>query len=186
MKIATLLVSGEKQPTASRILPMLAKIRKEMAVNENLDSELAKEMKQKVIDNLNKRYNDGSVSSFPLKASFLDPRYKSLNNIAKKGAIFVTKQAIRNMCIKVAENKSQNRDDTCKQDIPCLPSLPASAAVKEEPPAEIDYSIQQTNEPTKKKIKIEAEYADWLNDVIYFGTEKTAEYLDIQSIFTLR
>ena len=42
MMIATVLISGEKQPTASKILPTLAKIRKEMTVNENLDSELVK------------------------------------------------------------------------------------------------------------------------------------------------
>ena len=46
MKIATALVSGEKQPTASKILPTLAKIRKEMAINETLDSQVVKEMKQ--------------------------------------------------------------------------------------------------------------------------------------------
>ena len=153
MKIATALVSGEKQPTASKILPTLAKIRKEMAINETLDSQVVKEMKQNVID-LNKRYKDQSVSSFLLKATFLDPRYKSLHNIAKEGAVFVTKQAIRDMCIKVAESKSVRESteaNTSAPDMLCLPSLPASAAVKEEPPAEITASSSQDYEPPKKK-----------------------------------
>ena len=34
LKIATLLVSGEKNPTASRILPTLAKLKFEMSVKE--------------------------------------------------------------------------------------------------------------------------------------------------------
>ena len=106
MKRATTFVCGEKQPTVSKILPTLAKLRIEMAVNEAVDSDLAKNMKEKIIENLDTRYKDNTVSSFLLKASFLDPRYKSLNNIAKEGAIFVTKQAIRDMCVWVAEKKA--------------------------------------------------------------------------------
>ena len=118
------------------------------------------------------------MSSFLLKATFLDPRYKSLHNIAKEGAVFVTKQAIRDMCIKVAESKSVRESteaNTSAPDMLCLPSLPASAAVKEEPPAEITASSSQDYEPPKKKVKIEAEYDDWLSDVIYIGTETGAK-----------
>ena len=124
MMIATVLISGEKQPTASKILPTLAKIRKEMTVNENLDSELVKEIKQNIIDNLNKRYLDQSISSFLLKATFLDPRYKSLNNIAREGAVFATKQAIKEMCIKYRESKPKNETSVAEAsnpDVPCFP-----------------------------------------------------------------
>ena len=176
MKIATILVSGENQPTASKILPILAKLRKEMTVNDTLDSELTKEMKQIVITNLNKRYTDQSVSSFLLKTSFLDPRYKSLHNIAKEGAIFVTKQAIREMCVKVAEKMESSVNNTNSSEVASLPSIPVLSTVKEESPAEIpkpsSSASVQCNEPPKKKIKIEEEYDDWLNDVIYVGSEK--------------
>ena len=62
MKRATIFVSAEKQPT-SRVLPTLAKLRMEMTVSET-DSALAKQMKQNILDNLNKRYSDQSVRCF--------------------------------------------------------------------------------------------------------------------------
>ena len=48
MKTATIFVNAEKQPTSSKILPTLAKLRMEMAVNEATDLTLAKEMKLKI------------------------------------------------------------------------------------------------------------------------------------------
>ena len=166
MKRATIFVSSEKQPTAIRMLPTLAKLRMEMTISDT-DSALAKEMKQKILDNLNKRYSDQSISSFLLKVSYLDPRYKSLNNIAKEGAVFFTKQAVRDICIKVAEHQV-----TSKEEIAPFPSLPAAAAgssavvVKEE-------GSTESYEPPLKKPKVEfGDYDDWLNDVIYLGTEQ--------------
>lgn len=178
MKIATTLISGDKQPTASKILPTLAKLRKEMTVNEILDSELVKQMKQNVVENLNKRYTDKSVYEFLLKASYLDPRYKFLNNIATEKAAQATKQAIRELCLKVAdrrENSMHSKSDP--ENKPELPSLPASAAVKEETPTENTSDVTsldlQSEEPEMKKMKLECEYDDWLSDVIYVGTDKT-------------
>ena len=76
LNTATIFISAEKQPTASKILPTLAKLRIEMTVNEANDSPLATEMKICILENLNRRYTDEKLSSFLLKASFLDPRYK--------------------------------------------------------------------------------------------------------------
>lgn len=189
MKIATSLISGDKQPTASKILPTLAKLRKEMDVNEILDSELVKEMKQNVVENLNKRYLDKDVSGFLLKASYLDPRYKSLNNIATEKAALVTKQGIKEMCVKVAEQRESSLQHESGPDSkPSLPSLPASAAVKEEPPAEIggpsDSTSSDNGEPAKKRTKVEVEYDDWLSDVIYVGTEKKTKSSNLELIKT--
>ena len=98
IKKATLLVSGEKQPSTSKILPTLTKLRTEMTVDDK-DSEIIKAMKTKAIENSNKGYKDEKVSSFVLKASFLDPRYKSLNSIAKPGVMLLIKQEMRDMCV---------------------------------------------------------------------------------------
>ena len=165
MNRATIFVSSEKQPTASRKLPTLAKLRMEMTISET-DSALAKEMKQKILDNLNKRYSDQSISSFLLKqVTWIQDI--SINNLAKEGAVLFTKQAIRDMCIKVAEHQA-----TSKEEVAPFPSLPAAAAgssavvVKQE-------SSTESYEPPLKKHKVEfGDYDDWLNDVIYLGTEQ--------------
>ena len=107
------------------------------------------------------------LSSFLLKASFLDHRYKSLNNLAKEVAVLLTKQAVRYLCIKVADHKAASSAQSST-----LPSLPVAAAVKEEPQHD-DPLYSSSQEPKMKKIKIEAEdYDDWLDDVIYVKTEK--------------
>lgn len=179
LKKATTFISAEKQPTASKILPTLAKLGKEMIVNEVLDSELGAQMKTKIIENLNKRYTDQTVRSFLLKACFLDPRYKSLNNIAKEGLVFVTKQAVRDMCIKIAEQVSQQDCAAAVCDAPhSLPSLPASVTVKTES-SEVSAGSAtdaHVSEPAAKKMKQESnDYDDWLNDIIYVGTERKEE-----------
>ena len=102
LKRATLFVSYDSQPTFSRILPTLAKLNQEITINEH-DSELVVKMKSNTRANLDKRCNDQAVRSFLLKATFLDPRYKALNNIAMEGAQYATKQAVRDMCILVVE-----------------------------------------------------------------------------------
>ena len=121
MKTASLFISSEKQPTASRILPTLAKVKFEMRVKDT-DSNLVINMKNKITENLNTRYIDQSGRSFLLKASFLDPRHKGLHNIATEGVKFVTKQAVRDMCVKMADSESQsaNTDFSCSSTLPSL------------------------------------------------------------------
>ena len=181
MKKATLLVSGEKQPSASKILLTLAKLRKEMTVDDK-DSEIVKAMKMKVIKNLNKRYKDEKVSSYLLKASFLDQRYKSLSSIAKPGVMLLIKQEIRDMCVLVAETKTQNNTHS----LPGFPSTAASVSVKQEPPAVSNNPLDTSDacEPTPaKKIKLETdEYDDWLDDVVYLKTEKEPSVSTIELI----
>lgn len=188
MKRATAFVSAEKQPTASRILPTIAKLRLEMTVNENTDSKLMEEMKVIIVDNLNKRYIDQNVRSFLLTAGFLDPRYKSLNNIATEGAVLNTKQAVKEMCLKVAESM-ETEECSVGSEQSTLPSLPASAAaaVKEEPQADRvnphSTDTESSTEPPQKKIKLESEeYDDWLNDVIYVGTHEEAQNSHLELI----
>lgn len=161
MKIATVLVSGKKQPSASKILPTLAKLRKEINVNE-LDSQLVKEMKMNITDNLNKRYTDEKVYTFLLKATFFDPRYKSLNSIAKPLVLLKTKEAIREMCIQFAEKKLK---DTAEYEA-------ESPLVKMEPEEQsLPVAACSSESPPPKKMKTETDYDDWLDDVVCLETE---------------
>ena len=63
LKTATTFISFEKQPTANKILPTLAKLRMEVTVNQT-DSALAQDMKLNILENLNKRYNDETEQFF--------------------------------------------------------------------------------------------------------------------------
>ena len=165
LKTATVFISAQKQPTASKILPTLAKLRMEMTVNEETDSALTTQMKVNILENLNKRYTDESASSFLLKATYLDPRYKSLHNIAKGGAMAFVKQGIKDMCAKVVDHKAASNRNT-------FPSLPAAVPIKEEP-QDTQPVEARCQEPEMKKVKLEAEnYDDWLDDVIYVKTDR--------------
>lgn len=140
LKTATTFISAEKQPTASKVLPTLAKLRMEMIVNET-DSHLAAEMKSNIIENLNRRYTDDIVSKFLLKASFLDPRYKSLHNLATPKAVLMTKQAIRDMCAKVVDHQEK----VCEANSPNI-------SVKQESEI-VDTADSNCEEPLAKKLK---------------------------------
>ena len=151
LKTATVFISAEKQPTASKILPTLAKLRMEMTVNEETDSALTTQMKVNILENLNKRYTDESVSS--------------LHNIAKGGAMAFVKQGIKDMCAKVVDHKAASNRNT-------FPSLPAAVPIKEEP-QDTQPVEARCQEPEMKKVKLEAKnYDDWLDDVIYVKTDR--------------
>ena len=72
-----------------------------------------------------------------------------------------TKQAVKDMCMKVVDNKAVSSEKSST-----LPSLPAAAAVKQE--AESDDNLNASiQKPQMKKVKYEPkDYDDWLDDVI--------------------
>ena len=120
----------------------------EMTVNEATDSPLVTEKKICILENLNKRYTDEKLSSFLSKASFLDPRYKTLHNLAKEGAVLFTKQAVKDLCMKVVDSKATSSEKSST-----LPSFPAAAAVKQE--VESDDNLgASTQEPQMKKLNM--------------------------------
>ena len=78
-------LSGEKQVTASAILPVLRHVESKLNVTAT-DNQLATDMKQAIWSDLNARYADPVVSGTLQVASFLDPRFKdSMQN--KESAI---------------------------------------------------------------------------------------------------
>ncbi|XP_044155948.1 E3 SUMO-protein ligase ZBED1-like [Bufo gargarizans] len=68
-------LSGEKDPTLSSVLPLTWKIYA-CASEEESDSILAREMKQRVIDDMKKRYQSKKLQLILNTATYLDPRFK--------------------------------------------------------------------------------------------------------------
>ena len=106
------------------------------------------------------------MKNFLLVASYLDPRYKTVNfarPIEKEKA----KQTIKGMCLLVARknvcatNVKQETDEH-------FPSLP----VKEE------------HGSPAKRLKIDEEFDGWLNDVIFMGETSSSESSDENKVDT--
>ncbi len=129
MKKATTFVSGEKQPSASKVLPTLAKLQTEMK-EKVVDSALAVRMKHAVLQNLNLRYSDACVKNLLCKTTYIDPRYKEMT-FASECEIFKAKQAIKEMGLSLADAVS-NQQGTPSKAACGLPSLPAEVSIKVE------------------------------------------------------
>ena len=72
------------------------------------------------------------------------------------------------MCMKVAEYQA-----TKSEGIPPVPTLPAAAAAAA---AAVKQESTEIYETPLNKPKIESsDYDDWLNDVIYMGTEQKCQ-----------
>ena len=69
-------LAGEKEVTASVVLPVLKHIKKKLAVDYDKDSTLAKGVKETIWSDLESRYMETGVSEVLDFASFLDPRFK--------------------------------------------------------------------------------------------------------------
>ena len=113
------------------------------------------------------------------------PRYKYLHNIATEGAMFVTRQTVREMCIAVADNQSTGHTPKIEpighssiQSMLCL-VYPSLQLLSKQPPAE--HALAMATQPQHaqvKKIKLdETAYDDWLSDVIYVGTSKAPKQI---------
>lgn len=68
---------AEHSPTVSLIYPMKAVILENMAENVQ-DSNLVREVKQAIRENLSKRYTEEDTAEFLLLCAALDPRFKCL------------------------------------------------------------------------------------------------------------
>ena len=68
-------LSGEKQVTASAVLPIMKHVKSKLSPGSS-DSRLAKEMKRTIWNDLETRYVDTEVSEALNISSFLDPRFK--------------------------------------------------------------------------------------------------------------
>ncbi|XP_025756221.1 zinc finger BED domain-containing protein 1-like [Oreochromis niloticus] len=69
-------VSSDKSPTCGEILPILQKLQKHYAVQED-DSAFTRSIKENIWKDISKRYQDADIKSFLEEATILDPRFKS-------------------------------------------------------------------------------------------------------------
>ena len=69
-------LAGEKEVTASVVLPVLKHIKKKLAVDNDKDSTLAKGVKETIWSDLESRYMETGVSEVLDVVSFLDPSFK--------------------------------------------------------------------------------------------------------------
>ena len=79
-KVATVHLSGEKYPTISALGPLLEEIKKRVEEDES-DSVAMKAVKKVLRDDIKSRYRNPDVRLLFDKASFLDPRFKSLSHL---------------------------------------------------------------------------------------------------------
>ena len=80
-KIATEHLAGETYPTISAVDPLLTEIKKRVAEDSN-DSNTIAVFKKALRDDVNSRYRDPDLQMLLNKASFLDPRFKSLAHLS--------------------------------------------------------------------------------------------------------
>ena len=69
-------LSGEKSVTVSAIRPVMKHIVDVLTVVKDSDSRFIKEVKQKINNDITKRYDDESIQQLLDKSAFLDPRFK--------------------------------------------------------------------------------------------------------------
>ena len=69
------LLAGEKRVTVSAVLPLLSHIKEKVLAHKESDTDLTHEMKSKIIDDLDSRYNEQTIRFLQL-CMILDPRFK--------------------------------------------------------------------------------------------------------------
>ena len=86
LKTMTDALAAEKCVTVSAVKPLLSHLAEEVLVAENDDTDLTKEMKKRIKDDLEARYDDPELSFLLELSSFLDPRFK-LNYVSNRAEI---------------------------------------------------------------------------------------------------
>lgn len=77
LKTITTLLSTETTPSLSMVLPLKTMILKSMQPVDD-DSPAIKDPKASITQDLESRYTDPNLQEYLNRASFLDPRFKSL------------------------------------------------------------------------------------------------------------
>ena len=104
-KIATQHLSGEKYPTISTLGPLLHEIQIKVAFQDG-DSTAIKAFKQALQDDMDSRYTDPNIKFLMYKASFLDPRFKTLMHLSS-----TAKQEIFDWILEDILNLNMQTDD---------------------------------------------------------------------------
>lgn len=134
-KIATQHLSGEKYPTISAVGPLLSEIKKRIAIDNN-DSNPVKEFKRALGDDINNRYQHPDIKMLFNKASFLDPRFKSLTHLCT-----LQKEEVHEVIL-------QEVIDLARKPTPTNSQLPTPTVIEPE-----DDGASTNLEPKQKKKK---------------------------------
>ncbi len=70
-------LSGENHITISSIIPVLHNLKTKILVENEDDTNLTKDIKKKILDDLQPRYTDAGIQQLLNIATFLDPRFKT-------------------------------------------------------------------------------------------------------------
>lgn len=102
LKTATKVLSDEKNPTVSLILPLTHMIKQSMAPNAE-DSTTVAAMKKAILQKLQDRYT-GDVSEYLLESAALDPRFKALPHVAEdqREAVF---EQLKERALQLQQNQ---------------------------------------------------------------------------------
>ena len=179
-KKATELVSGEGYPTLHQVLLCIIKITKAWEEEEG-DSTAIKNFKKSRRDNFWKRNYEAKEYKM---AAALHPRTKqlqflpeadrySVRELMKKEAIEISgAPAPPAVQVKVEQPEAGNPAEPALPADPALPGVPADPAPAAGPalPNLPDLEPEEPEEPPAKKSKVDDD-DDWLDEVIFMGTE---------------
>jgi len=106
LKTMTDALSAEKCVTVSAVKPLLNHLTEEVLVAEDDDSDLTKEMKKRIREDLQVRYDDPEFSFLLELSSFLDPRFK-LNYVSNRAEV-----------LEEVEKQMRELNDSSVDDVP--------------------------------------------------------------------
>ena len=175
LKSATILVGAEKSPTSSRMYPVLLKLKKHLAPNED-DNNFCKDVKQVMLNDLKSRYNEESDQRLMKLACLVDPRCKELNFLSPNDVEFV-KDLLKTECITLANRSNDpirvkvepgepvEPASASLPELPSLPALPTSSGI----PDSVPTNPSSSDSPPPKKCNVEIKKdpeSDFLSDII--------------------
>ncbi|KAJ8303649.1 hypothetical protein KUTeg_018759 [Tegillarca granosa] len=136
LKAVTTTLCSEKTPTLSIILPLHRKLLDSYLTPAEGDLPSIVSMKALIANDLKTRYTDEQQYNMLLKATALDPRFKTLPFLSENDRFEVFNKIVQDVSVmneKPVSVKTEPVDETTRQ-LPELPSLPLPA-----PPNDTDY-----------------------------------------------
>ena len=185
--LATVLLSAEKTPTLSLVLPCLLKMEQCLVVEEN-DPPVIVQMKEAMAANLQKRFSKDEDDMYRL-ASLLDPRTKALGFLKADERALVRDRLLKR-CLEIVSSKPQiKNDDAASEPLPNLPepppNIPESLAVPStssgtqlaEPPPKLwkgaPEDTQKESSDRQSTCASTSSSSSWLDDIICVHVEKS-------------
>ena len=190
MKTATTFLGSEKSPTASRMLPLLLKLKKHLSPAES-DSNFEAEVKEEMFKDLDNWYKSDSDKGFLTMACMLDPRCKDLSFLSRE-EIDQVKLKLETECLEITLQY------TPVDPIPLVKTEPkdtdlTTVSVKSEDGPTVPKKLRYDNDPPKvsenqvvsvKSIKTEHAASqdtcleDFLSDIVITKGEGTPTLSD--------